>query len=98
VTRAGQRVLFDFAAAHRGFCDTLAELTVGDGADDDARDAERTAAAIDEDAFVDTAHEMQRVRAAQVCDKRTRVVAVALVAVPVALSPLRPLCVWMFSL
>ncbi len=65
VTRAGQRVLFDFSCAHRAFCDTLVELTVGDGADDDG-DAERTAAAIDEDAFVDAAHEMQRVRAAQV--------------------------------
>jgi hypothetical protein len=65
VTRAGQRVLIDFSCAHRAFCDTLAELTVGDGADDDG-DAERTAAAIDEDAFVDAAHEMQRVRAAQV--------------------------------
>lgn len=66
MTRAGQRVLFDFSCAHRAFCDTLAELTVGDGADDDG-DATRTAAAIDEDAFVDAAHEMQRVRAAQVC-------------------------------
>ena len=59
--RSAQRFLVDFAAAHRAFLDTLVELKVGDGADDDGSDDE---AAIDEDSFVDAAHEMRRARAA----------------------------------
>ena len=62
--RSAQRFLLDFAEANRAFCDTLAEMKVGDGADD--RD-ESESVLIDEDAFVDQAHEHHRARASAWC-------------------------------
>ncbi len=66
LTRAAQFFMREFSRHHRPFLDTLLEFKVGDGADDDR---EFDAVGIDDDFFVDAAHELKRVQAAQVYNR-----------------------------